>query len=141
MSKRKNRLGLSKGEMKIKSYLVTTGYNYEIEKEFDDLVNPKTGAKLRFDFFLPDYNAVIEFDGFHHYSERSKYHDNRNSFVRQKVRDNIKDKYCENKGMHLIRISCFDNSKMYRIINERLKQIDNEHKEQEYNSQSSVSTI
>lgn len=45
--------------------------SFEKEKTFIDCVNPKTNFLLRFDFYLPDYNIIIEYDGEQHF----KYND------------------------------------------------------------------
>jgi hypothetical protein len=37
--------------------------SYEKEKTFSTLKNPKTNKALRFDFYLPQLNTIIEYDG------------------------------------------------------------------------------
>jgi len=51
----------SQGELKIAEYLDNNSILYERQKTFIDCKNIK---KLPFDFFLPDFNICIEYDGF-----------------------------------------------------------------------------
>ena len=57
----------SKGEEKVRLILDQLELNFEQEKIFNDCINPKTNAKLRFDFYLPSYNICIEYDGKQHF--------------------------------------------------------------------------
>ena len=54
----------SKGEMKLQQIFQKNNILYETEVSFKDCVNPETNRKLRFDFYLPDYNVYIEYDEF-----------------------------------------------------------------------------
>lgn len=99
------------------------GLKYEKEKEFDDLINPKTKAKLRLDFYLPEYNVAIEYDGSHHHTSKSKYHNGCvKSFIKQKYLDNIKDKYCKDNNITLIRLNSNHHNRIATIINECIKE-------------------
>ena len=69
--------------------------------------NPETNVALRFDFFLPDYNCCIEYDGEHHFSSNGGYFTE--EFVDGvKKRDSIKNEYCKNKSIKLVRIPYTD---------------------------------
>lgn len=57
----------SKGEEKITQILLKLNIIFYKEYQFIDCINPKTNTKLRFDFYLPDYNCCIEYDGKQHY--------------------------------------------------------------------------
>ena len=50
----------SKGEEKIIKALVDLNISFEQEKKYPNLISDK-GNPLRFDFYLPDYNCIIEF--------------------------------------------------------------------------------
>ena len=56
----------SKGEKLVKEILNELNIVYKTEKTFKDCINPKTEHVLRFDFYLPDYNCCIEYDGKQH---------------------------------------------------------------------------
>lgn len=56
-------LKTSIGELNIETLLRENNIEYIKEKTFEDL------GKLRFDFYLPTYQRLIEFDGIQHYKE------------------------------------------------------------------------
>ncbi len=94
----------SKGEKIIRVFLDEHKINYESQKKFSDCKNFRP---LPFDFYLPDYNICIEFDGIQH----SKAMNNRGgieAFNGILHRDAIKTKYCLDKGIKLIRINYND---------------------------------
>jgi len=58
---------ITKGESKILKYLELNKFNYAIQKEFDNLFGVSGYRKLSYDFYLPDYNILIEYDGAYHF--------------------------------------------------------------------------
>lgn len=56
----------SKGERKVGQILDKMGIQYRIEESFEW----QTNKKRRYDFYLPDYNMVIEYMGEQHYRDR-----------------------------------------------------------------------
>lgn len=95
----------SKGEEKIKKILQDLNIQYISQYKFDDCVNPKTNQELKFDFYLPDYNCCIEYDGVQHFQKTFYSHDN---YKERANRDIIKEKYCETHNIPLIRIKYTD---------------------------------
>ena len=57
------------GEKNIALFLIKNNIKFETQKTFKDLKNIQKNHNLYFDFFLPDYNILIEFDGPQHYSK------------------------------------------------------------------------
>lgn len=100
----------SKGEIEIANILDENNIRYEREKRFKDCRDKKP---LPFDFYLPDYNICIEYDGMQHYKP-IKYFGGEKQFLYRINHDDIKTKYCEDNNIILIRISYKDN------INEKL---------------------
>lgn len=96
----------SLGEEKIIKVLQKNNIKYEKEKTFEDCINPKTGYKLRYDFYLPDYNCLIEFDGKQHYNytTSNKSWNNKENFEKTQQRDQIKNEYAKSNNIKLIRI-------------------------------------
>jgi hypothetical protein len=90
----------SSGENKIRIILEKNNINYIRNKKFDDCKNKKI---LPFDFYLPDYNICIEFDGIQHYKP-IKYFGGVKRLKYQIFCDNIKSKYCLKNNIELIRI-------------------------------------
>lgn len=110
---------LSIGEESIRQILDKMDIHYVQQKTFSDCINPVTKAKLRFDFYLPDYNCCIEYDGIHHYKEVKIYKD---SVEEVMYRDNLKTVFCYDNNIKLIRISCYDFDKVnesyiYNLLN------------------------
>lgn len=93
------------------------------QKTFDDCLSDK-GIKLRFDFFLPEYNLLVELDGPQHFDKNHKYWSKS-----QVQRDLIKNAYVLSKSFNFIRIPWagrFDTSKhiKHRIL-ETLESLSN----------------
>ena len=59
----------SKGSTKIQKVLSELNIEFFMEYTFNDLLHPLTKNKLRFDFYLPQQNIAIEFNGQQHYKE------------------------------------------------------------------------
>lgn len=97
----------SKGEEKVASLLDDLNIYYVRQKIFDDCINPTTNAKLRFDFFLPERNILIEVDGAQHHKDYSGWF-KRSKFEEIVKRDNIKNNYCYKNKIPLIRIPYYE---------------------------------
>ena len=99
---------------------ILTNFNieFEIQKIFNDC---KDKRELPFDFYLNDYNICIEFDGRHHF-ESIDYWGGENKLKYTKEHDNIKDEYCKNNNIKLIRIKFdLDKENVIKII-EKIKE-------------------
>lgn len=55
---------LSHGERQIRRWLCNNNISYILQKTFEDCKNKK---QLPFDFYLPEYNICIEYDGEQHF--------------------------------------------------------------------------
>lgn len=60
---------------------------------------------LPFDVHLPDYNALIETDGIQHFEEIPFFQRQSGAFALQQQKDQIKNTFCRENGIHLLRIS------------------------------------
>lgn len=90
----------SSSESLIESYLLKNNIKYEREKTFDTL---KDKHKLRFDFYLEDYNLVIEYDGLQH--EKAGWYKNEEKLNITKKHDKMKNNWCKNNDIDILRIS------------------------------------
>lgn len=90
----------SKGEALIKVILDRLGVEYIQQKEFKDLFFKRT---LKFDFYLPDYNACIEFDGEQHFKS-VKYWGGEENFKNLQIKDDMKNIYCQKNYISLLRL-------------------------------------
>jgi hypothetical protein len=66
--------------------------------------NCKDKQKLPFDFYLPNYNICIEFNGEQHYKP-IKWFGGEKTLEGIKKRDKIKMEYCQNNNIPLIIIN------------------------------------
>lgn len=94
-------MDLKYAEKYIENYLNSINIEFEREKTFNGLINPKSGRKLRFDFWLPSKNLIIEVNGVQHYKPidcwgGEKY------FQEQIYRDNIKKNFLEKNNINLL---------------------------------------
>jgi hypothetical protein len=101
----------SRGENKIKSILEKNKIEFHRNYKFDDCVRTK---KLRFDFYLPKLNLIIEYDGEHHYKENKYFGEGNLEYMKEN--DRIKNQYCIDKNIKLIRIPYWDLSKIEEIL-------------------------
>ena len=93
----------SKGENLVNEILSSYNISYTRQYKFSDCTNNAIGRycrKLPFDFYVPIYNTTIEFDGQQHFIPVF----GEEEFKRLKKTDKLKDKYCEQNGIKLIRI-------------------------------------
>jgi very-short-patch-repair endonuclease len=93
----------SKGEREIKRLLE----NKRIKFETEHVVNIDN-KKLRFDFYLTESNILIEYDGIQHYKPVTLFGGDK-SFIKQIENDNLKDKWCLENNIRLVRISYYEN--------------------------------
>lgn len=77
---------------------------FQREKTYPDL---KSGY-YRFDFFLPQYNLLIEVDGAQHYKFSKIFHKKRQDFLKAQERDRRKNSYALSHNIPLYRIPCFE---------------------------------
>lgn len=108
---------ISKGENKIQNILQQEGIKFYKQYKFPDLVSSKN-YQLKFDFYLPDYNICIEYDGIQHFSPTFYTHDD---FEIRKHNDKLKTIYCQENNIKLIRIPYTDFDKINKkYLEERL---------------------
>ena len=91
---------MSHGERAISIYLKEHNINYSSQHTFDDC---KYKYVLPFDFYLPDYNVCIEYDGGQHFKP-VKWFGGEEGFRKTQERDEIKTQYCKNNNIPLLRI-------------------------------------
>lgn len=70
---------------------------------FEEL--PVVGTRLTIDFYNSNRKIAIEVDGSQHYKYNKFFHGkNRQNFLNQIIRDDIKEKFCEKNDITLVRI-------------------------------------
>lgn len=110
---------ISHGELEISKTLDNLNIKYIQEYKFDKC---KDIRHLRFDFYLPEYNTCIEYDGEQHfmpvkYGSSVKRGNPEKIYEETKRRDKIKTDFCKNNNINLIRIPYMDFNNISEIIN------------------------
>jgi len=102
------RCNTSNGENVISKFLIDNKIKYISQKTFDDCKNPKSRCKLKFDFYIPNKNLLIEYDGRQHYKIGSfikgRHITTKKELKEMQFRDNIRNKYAKQNGIKLLRI-------------------------------------
>ena len=94
----------SKGEKEITNILCDNNIKHIKQKTFD---NCKNKHKLPFDFYLPDYNICIEFDGRQHFESVLDFGGDE-QLKKTQQNDKIKNNYCKENNIKLLRIKYSD---------------------------------
>lgn len=111
----------SKGEKFIERILIDMGFvrniDYFREHKFEDCKNKRP---LPFDFYLPIFNLCIEYDGLQH-QKIIKHFGGFDSYENRLRNDNIKNIYCEQRGINLVRFFGNDYQKIENDIKKLIK--------------------
>lgn len=107
------------GERLIKTYLDENKINYIKEKKFKSCKNIN---ELPFDFYLPEHNICIEYDGELHYKSSSIFGGDK-TLKKIKNNDRIKDDWCLENSIKLLRIPYLKKKKIFSILNELLNTV------------------
>ena len=95
----------SKGENLIRGYLLNNNIEFEEQKKFKDCVYKN---QLRFDFYIPEINCCIEYNGKQHY-ESIELFGGDEALKYSQIRDNIKIEYCNKNNIKLFIIRYDEN--------------------------------
>lgn len=95
----------SNGVNAIKQILFSMNFEFITEHRFE---NCKLKNTLPFDFYLPNYNTCIEFDGEQHFKPMG-YKSGKKKFEKTIKTDNIKNEFCKNNKINLFRINYKEN--------------------------------
>lgn len=113
---------VSKYNAQIQKILID--HNISFIPEYPILIE---GHKLRFDFYLKDYNLVIEYDGEQHYYPINFGHWDETTlnerFVQIQRYDQLKNNYCKEHKINLLRIPYWENNNIEQIIYNHLQRL------------------
>lgn len=101
----------SRGEDRIKSFLESHNIQFKRNYEFEDCKRVK---RLRFDFYLPEMNMCIEYDGEHHFEENEYFGEGNLDYIREN--DRIKNEFCQLNDIKMIRIPFYDYENIETIL-------------------------
>ena len=93
----------SKWEMLINDFLVDLNIEFVAQKRFSNCTNQSGSDMLPFDFYLPSYNIIIEYDGEHHFKPVKGW-GGEEKFNLTQQNDCIKNDYCKLNNVTLLRL-------------------------------------
>ena len=104
----------SLGEERLEKYLKKHNINYIGQYRFGDCVRKE--RDMPFDFYLPDLNIAIEYDGVQHYEPVVKF-GGEEGFAELKLNDYFKTNYCIEHNIKLIRVPYTEYDSMEEFLN------------------------
>jgi hypothetical protein len=110
----------SKGEENIVKVLDKTNKLYYRQKMYENLLGLGNGL-LSYDFYLPDYNLLIEYQG--NYHDGTVGNQSEEDFLKQQEHDKRKREYAEQHNIELLEIWYWDFDKIEEILSEKLNLI------------------
>ena len=113
------------GEEKIQKFLNKYNIEYVTQKRFDDLVG-FGNCKLRYDFYIPDYNILIEYNGRQHYVPVDFKGEGNDKAIenlkKQQIYDKMKADYAFNQNIKLLVIPYWEENNIENILINQLLQ-------------------
>lgn len=113
---------LSYWNMHIQQFLEKNKIEYE--SEYSVRIG---GSYYRYDFNLPQYNLFIEYDGQQHFEpirfRGMNIEDVDDNFKKIQKRDKIKNEYCRENNINLLRIPYWESKNIETIINNHLQRL------------------
>lgn len=114
---------VSKGEKKIAQFFDLYNIEYIREKTFKNCKN-FCGNQLRFDFYLEQFNLLIEYQGQHHEKPVNKYRRAKIVHTKTVEHDSIKEKFAEEHKINLFKIYYKDYDNIEKILTELFEEIE-----------------
>lgn len=108
----------SKGEIRVLEYLEANSIEYQWHKEFDDLTGIG-GGLLSYDFYLPTYNLLIEYQGQFH--DGTVPYQTKAQFEYQREHDRRKREYASDNRIELFEIWYKDFDAIDSILEQKLR--------------------
>jgi len=109
----------SHGENNISEVLMFYKVYYIPQKEFDGLVGLGNGL-LSYDFYIPKYNLLIEYQGEQHEKYIPGFHKSKKDFEKQLEHDKRKREYAKEKNIELLEIWYWDFDNIEEILEKEL---------------------
>jgi very-short-patch-repair endonuclease len=104
---------LSKGELKVRKFLELKKIKYKYQHKFENF------KRYSFDFYLPEFNICIEYDGEFHFN-KYKISGGVGGLLKTQKRDLLKNNYCDSNGINLIRIPYWEFESVEHILSNRI---------------------
>jgi hypothetical protein len=113
----------SRGERRVKLFLEKLFRKPFRKQRPDFLSNPVTGGtfNLELDCYNDELEVAVEFNGRQHYEYVPFFHKNKEAFLNQKYRDEMKRRKCYDRGILLIEVPYTEENRLEEYILERLR--------------------
>lgn len=108
----------SKGEKRINSWLRLNNIEFIPQKEFDGLIGTR-GGNLSYDFYLPECNLLIEYQGEYH--DGMTTNQTKKEFRIQQEHDKRKREYAKENNIDLLEIWYWDFDNIEEILYKQIK--------------------
>lgn len=108
----------SNGENIVSNFLINNKINFINQYKFIECKNKR---ELPFDFYLPDYNLCIEYDGQLHFEPFKNNNKGIEKLKSTQKNDQIKTEYCKNNNINLLRIPYWEFNNIECILKTELK--------------------
>ena len=102
-------------ETKTKNILEKYNIKYNPQVEYNDLIGLGSG-NLSYDFYLPDYNLLIECQGIQHEKFTKGFHKTEECFMKQLEHDKRKRNYAKEHNINLLEIWYYDMDNIEGIL-------------------------
>lgn len=110
----------SKGEKTVRNWLKSNNINFIPQYKYPDLIGTG-GGLLSYDFYLPNYNFLIEYQGEFHDGKRNKYV--RENLEIQQEHDKRKREYAKKHDIRLLEIWYWDFDNIENILEKELSNL------------------
>ena len=94
--------------------------NYDVQVEYNNLIG-LGGGNLSYDFYLPNYNFLIECQGIQHKKFTPAFHKTEEDFKKQLEHDRRKKEYAKEHNINLLEIWYYDIDNIEEILLETLQ--------------------
>jgi len=117
-----------KGEVRIKKYFENkSDFTYKEQESYKGLLSKDGRSELISDGSVYDKLGnllfIVEYDGIQHYEYRPHFHKSYYDLEQQIKRDRLKEEYCNEKNINLLRIPYWDYDNIEKILDSYIKNI------------------
>ena len=108
-------------EAKIMMILKKYNIEHKFQHWYKDLIG-LGGGHLKYDFYIPSKNLLIEYDGAQHYGKLNlgKHTLTIKEYEKLKVHDKLKNEYAEKNNIDLLRIPYWEHKNIKHILGKKL---------------------
>lgn len=107
----------SKGEELVSFYLDTRFIRYEEQKTFPECFYIN---ELPFDFYLPDKNVLIEFQGIQHEKFVPFFHGDEDGFIEQQIKDELKKDFAKDNNIRFVEVWYYELSDIKLALDKKM---------------------